>query len=163
MVGKYLDIVKPNLWILDKEVKLYKAMPSDYPHICIALQHADLKKPMTMDRLIRNKVTYYWVLYGNDIVGVVGTRPWTYYGLEILHLVIFPEFRNKGIGRYAVAKLIDESDKFTFYANVNDNNSVSKRLFEALLFKPTVTVINNGDKVIGYMLNKQELIEVGDV
>ncbi len=88
----------------------------------------------TAQTILGGKTHYVVELHGRLVIGAVGTEHQGYTVTEIKHLVVHPDWRNRGIAQHLVRRALAIADTPMSYVTVRGDNLSSLNLFDKMEF-----------------------------
>jgi len=108
----------------------------------------DLSYKRTFSDILQGKVKYIAETHGKRVLAACGYEHLSYQLSEIKHLVVHPNWRGKGLGRFMVKRCIEIIQTPLLYATVKRVNNSSINVFKSLGFKEACTYFNEEHDVI---------------
>lgn len=84
--------------------------------------------------IIESRINYVVETHGKLVIGAVGIDRISFAFSEIKHLVVLPEWRRKGVGKFVTKQALDLVETPLIYCTIREDNGASVRLFESLGF-----------------------------
>jgi ribosomal protein S18 acetylase RimI-like enzyme len=84
--------------------------------------------------VIQSRINYVVETHGKLVIAAVGIDRQSFTFSEIKHLVVRPEWRRKGVGRFVAKRAIELVETPLMYCTVRADNPASVQLFEGLGF-----------------------------
>lgn len=84
--------------------------------------------------ILSGRVSYIIETHGRYVIGAIGVDRQSYTFTEIKHLVVRPEWRQKGIGQFLVRRAMELVDSRMVYCTIREDNKPSLKMFEKLGF-----------------------------
>ena len=107
-------------------------------------QHNALESRKNAEGVLSSGVRYVVETHGKHLLGACGAHKQSYSFTEIKHLVVHPQWRGKGIGKFLAKRALALVETPLVYATVRENNSSSLGLFKKLGFEVS-THYNTGE------------------
>lgn len=117
--------------------------------------HNQLRNRKTAQELELGRVNYIVELHGSLLIGACGLEKQSYSLTEIKHLVVKPQWRGKGLGKFLVRRAISISKTPLLYATVRGDNMASRKLFESLGFTVAGSYKGNHEVTLLVKVNSQ--------
>jgi len=110
--------------------------------------HNKLSNPKRESLLLSSKADYVVETHGKFLIGACGAERVGYTFSEIKHLVVDPQWRGKGVGKFLVERAMCLTDTPLLFASIREDNKHSMALFESLGFEKKNEYTRNSHKVI---------------
>lgn len=110
-------------------------------------QHNKLNNTKGWRDILNSKTTYVIETHGKQVIGACGIHRQSYSLSEVKHLVVRPQWRGKGLGRFLVKKAIGRGETPILYATVREDNLPSLKVFTSTGFTDAGTYSNPDHKV----------------
>lgn len=125
------------------------------PHTEIAEQIAGLlntynrlaQRRMAPD-ILQGRIDYVVELHGKLVIGACGLEKQSHSLSEMKHLVVRPDWRGKGVGKYVAQRALNICDSPMVYSTVRADNESSLRLLASLDFQKAGQYPAEGHEVI---------------
>lgn len=125
------------------------------PHAEIAKQVAGLLNAYsklalhrTGSDILQGRIDYVAELHGKMVIGACGLEKQSHTLSELKHLVVQPDWRRKGVGKYVARRALHICASPMIYATVRADNDSSLRLLESLNFQRSGQYPAEGHEVI---------------
>ena len=87
--------------------------------------------------IVESRVNYVVETHGKFVIGAIGIERVSFTFSEVKHLVVRPEWRHRGVGRFITRRALQLIENPLVYCTVRENNKASILLFESLGFVRT--------------------------
>lgn len=125
------------------------------PHTEIAEQIAGLLNSYnrlamrrTSPDILQGRIDYVVELHGKMVIGACGLEKQSHSLTEMKHLVVRPDWRGKGVGKYVAQRALSICDTPMVYSTVRADNESSLRLLASLGFQQAGQYPSEGHEVI---------------
>lgn len=111
-------------------------------------RHNQLGSQKSPNILLSSQSKYVVETHGKILIGACALERQSYNFTEIKHLVVDPQWRGKGVGKFLVKRCLQLVDTPMVYATVRETNEVSISLFESLGFTRSIKYGTNQRGVV---------------
>jgi L-amino acid N-acyltransferase YncA len=101
--------------------------------------HNHLASEKSARDLLKAETVYVIETHGKIVIGACGIHRQGYSMSEVKHLVVRPQWRGKGLGKFLVSKAVARSKTPSIYATIRSDNTSSMRLFNSVGFTESGT------------------------